>query len=124
MDLMIRPALLAAAISVCLGGQSAAADYLEIGVDELLVRLPLMFGDALVVEGPLDAWGEFAALDSETGRELMVDLRKLGPETHAQVDRACTHDKPCAARIEGTIIHIRGTGISELGLEADTVEIR
>jgi hypothetical protein len=78
----------------------------------------------VVVQGPLESWGEFAALDSETGRELMVDLRSLSPEVHAEIDRVCTNEKPCLAKIEGTIIHIRGTGISELGLEADSVEVQ
>ena len=47
-----------------------------------------MFGYAVVVQGPLKSWGEFAALGSETGRSLMVDLRSLSPEAHAAVDRA------------------------------------
>ena len=120
---MTRPTLLAAALCLSFAAPAAAVDYLEIGVDELLIRLPLMFGDAVVVQGPLKSWGEFAALGSETGRELMVDLRSLSPEVHAEIDRACTNEKPCLAKIEGTIIHIRGTGISELGLEADSVEV-
>ena len=70
---MIRPILIAAAW-LCLAGGAAAADYVEIDVDELLIRMPLLFEQAVSVHGDMESWGEVGALASPTGRDLMVDL--------------------------------------------------
>jgi len=120
---MIRPILIAAAW-LCLAGGAAAADYVEIDVDELLIRMPLLFEQAVSVHGDMESWGEVGALASPTGRDLMVDLRPLAQDIHGQIDANCLDDRRCPITVRGTIRHIRGTDISELGLQADSAELQ
>lgn len=90
-------------------------------MSELLFRLPMMLKQSVRVEGRLIAWGDLAAFDSEISREVMVDLRPLPEMLRAAINATCTSDTPCSGTVLGTVKHLRGEGISELGIEADDI---
>ena len=118
----MRTTVIAALLAVCLTGGAAAAGYVEMALGELLHRLPTIFGQQVIVRGTLTGWGDVAALASEVTREVMVDLRPLDEAARRELNRICTADRQCAATVKGKVAHIRGTGISELGIEAESIE--
>lgn len=121
---MFRPTMIAGLVALGLAAGAAAAGPETIGLAELLGRLPLLFERAVVVRGALEAWGDIAALADGQGREVMVDLRTLDPQLRAALNRDCPGGRPCSVAVEGTIRHIRGPQISELGLEASAVDVQ
>src|SRR5690606_20119437 len=71
----------------------------------------------------LTGWGDVAALDSPATREVMVDLRTLPDALRQDINESCALGQHCAATVTGTVVHIRGPGISELGIEARDISL-
>lgn len=109
--------------AICAPVHAEDTAYPDIGLGELLARLPTLFNQSVSVKGVLTGWGELAALDSEATREVMIDLRALPPELQQTLNLTCTLKRHCRATVQGKVVQIRGDGISELGLEAQSVQL-
>lgn len=118
---MSRPLLFALSMLLLVPALPTYAQEREISLGELLARLPSLFREDVRVEGELTGWGDMAALDSAATREVMVDLRTLPEDVREEINNTCTPEHHCAATVVGTVVHIRGPGISELGVEAREV---
>lgn len=119
---MSRPLLFALSILLAAPYAPVHAQEREISLGELLARLPGLFQEDVKVAGELTGWGDMAALDSAATREVMVDLRTLPEALRQQINDTCTLEHHCAATVVGTVVHIRGPGISELGVEARDID--
>jgi hypothetical protein len=118
--MIVRTALVA--MLLCVGTPAFADDtYSEVSMGELLARLPSLFKQSVRVQGIITGWGDLAALNSAVTREVMVDLRPLTPELRQSLNQTCTVERHCTATVQGQIVHIRGEGISELGIEPHTI---
>jgi hypothetical protein len=117
--------LLAAVLVVSTASVVPAQDvrYQPIALEDLLYALPMAVKENVAVQGRLVAWGEVSALDSENSREIMVDLRGLPEGVQATLNSLCAAPLSCSARVLGTVLHLRGEGLSELGILADAIEL-
>jgi hypothetical protein len=119
---MLRAMVVAAVLALGVGAHAQEPVYAKTQLGELLAHLPTFFNQIVSVEGDLVGWGDVAALDSDVTREIMVDLRPLGPDLQRQINETCTQASHCRAMVDGKVVQIRGEGISELGIEAVTIK--
>ena len=107
---------------VTTAGATAGQDVRHVTLPELLGTLPILFKAEVATAGQLRAFGDTAALE-DGGAVVMVDLRALDPALAAELNRDCPQSGGCPVTVAGTVAHIQGEGISELGLLAETVEL-
>jgi len=119
---LLKPILIASGALLLAVGTSAAADYRRVEMTDLLRNLPLLFGQPVEVTGELVGMDFLGVLDSDVSREVMVDLRPLDPAIGQMINQMCTNETKCNALVRGRVMHVRGPMVSELGLEADSIE--
>ncbi len=119
----MRVRFLLALCPLLLAAPATAQDAVEVPLQQLRPQLPLFFNKPVLVRGDLIGWGETASIDSDVSQEVMIDLRPLSEELRTEINRDCTPDVACTATVTGMVVHIRGEGISELGIAAETIEL-
>jgi hypothetical protein len=119
---LLRFPVLAVLTLVSGAAQAQSINYDDHELADVTRNLPMLFGQSIRVGGLLTVWGETASLCSETTGEVMIDLRALGETKILALNSDCAVGHACEVVVSGEVVHIRGTGISELGIRVDTIE--